>query len=901
MNRGCGNVSASHVDIAKLCSGIRTAIENLATGFLQHPDNASFRAQIPNDSTSAQRLFQQTTYAVLRLVMWFVMHEHRNFDCLLNSPVIIDIDDRQLCIRHLVTRYCAAVYQSDGRKPAGSEESGELWSSTTKLLACVPALRDTPYRLGGIFLPDRCPEIDALCVGDNHFISVLTSILNVGFATDFEIPSGITPSHLGLVYPYLLQFSPHVDIDARQFKLLLPPSKHQSTRKISGSYYTPDALIQTVIERTVGPLVNRIINTHVDNPINASIELQNLRIVDPACGCGHFIVAAARYLAFHLACCRCDGPPSSAEMQRALFDVLTNCIYGVDIDPVAVDLCQLNLWWHANDPCLDVDTFNPRIRHGNPLIGAPPDITHLDIARSGIPEAGISETRWTGTCVDNNAERLRANRVLERKHTPDAIQEEGGRCSRSDDATAGSKFDLTKQKWFCDLWCASFFLPKRQGPVEAFSLTNTQLGSVHDVNSNRTSAASETGFVVDKVDEFRTKYAFFHWHVEFPDVFSRGGFDAVVGNPPWIAHVGRAAKRLDPHVALFYCANYAGFSRYRTTHGLFASVMPTWLRIGGQLGLVVPAGICDLDGYEPTRRAHDILCDFREELIDFGEGRFTNVTQPCVALVSERTHGGRCGSPPGSPWPLERPDLCAEDVLLMKQLAKLPRIAPELFGERGLQSDRAIGKHIRKCSAPHGRFQTPLREGTDVREFELLSARYHVDRNALAAHSKRIDAMANVPVVIRQTARYPIAALSDGLAFRNSLLAGFINTTWSAPALVALLNSSLIRWHHYHSFRDARQPMLPQVKIGHLRQIPVPSSITDEALRALDALGRNETLGNGRGVEQNDAEEVLGIREKERILRRERIDRLVAGMYQLSQEQHERVTEWHRQIQGKSR
>jgi hypothetical protein len=134
-----------------------------------------------------------------------------------------------------------------------------------------------------------------------------------------------------------------------------------------------------------------------------------------------------------------------------------------------------------------------------------------------------------------------------------------------------------------------------------------------------------------------------------------------------------------------------------------------------------------------------------------------------------------------------------------------------------------------------------------------------------------------VRVVVRNTARYPIAALSDGCAFRNSLLAVFETHTWPAAALVALLNSALIRWLHYMRFRDARQPVMPQVKISHLRQIPAPVPLLADALQRLTRIGERLSQSNaGASVED-----------------RQELDSLVANIYELNAEERQLVSLWH--------
>ncbi len=98
----------------------------------------------------------------------------------------------------------------------------------------------------------------------------------------------------------------------------------------------------------------------------------------------------------------------------------------------------------------------------------------------------------------------------------------------------------------------------------------------------------------------------------------------------------------------------------------------------------------------------------------------------------------------------------------------------------------------------------------------------HVNAAALSSRLRPAQAYAEAKALVRQTANYPIATMSSGLAFRNTCLAVFGHPHWDPHGVVALLNSALIRWVHYHRFRDARQSRQPQVKIGHLRAIPTP-------------------------------------------------------------------------------
>jgi len=297
---------------------------------------------------------------------------------------------------------------------------------------------------------------------------------------------------------------------------------------------------------------------------------------------------------------------------------------------------------------------------------------------------------------------------------------------------------------------------------------------------------------------------------------------------------------------------------------------------------VIPSSLSELGGYRPTRLAHDRLCSFPGELVDFGEGQFPGVTQPCMALVSQRMPDGRTDAALGEPWPMKRPDLDDTARKILDRLGKLPCLPPELFGERGVQSDKSLAGHFFETAVPVGRFTTPIREGTDVREFQRMQPRIHVDRAALGPRIRDAEQFQAVRIVVRQTARYPIAALSDGCAFRNSLLAVFENDTWPAPALVALLNSALIRWLHYMRFRDARQPVMPQVKIGHLRAIPMPSTLSSTATKQLFGFGQRISERN-QGFSKHERDE---------------LDTLVFDVYRLDDEERRLVATWHAAVAG---
>ncbi len=486
-------------------------------------------------------------------------------------------------------------------------------------------------------------------------------------------------------------------------------------RRRSGSHYTPRPLSRLVLERTLAPLFDTSAN---------SAAIAALRVCDPAMGSGAFLVEAATLLAERLeAAWNAEGV--LAANGTALRTVVERCLFGVDVDPVAVDLARIAL---ARLTTSD----------GEP----PPDLSsHL-------------------------------------------------KCG---DALLGD-------------------VPGEYRVAEQRELVPSTL-------------------------------ARFHWPVEFADVFGsdRPGFDACVGNPPWVAYVGRAAQPLAPELARYYEQVNPAFHGYRTLHGLFVRRAAELVRAGGRIGLVLPTSVADLDGYGPTRSAHDALADADRALYDFGDGAFRGVFQPSMALTSTRRSNSVPQKNKGAPWALARTDLDDLAASLLARLDAFPKLDESLFGERGFQSTASDASRLCRLAAARAPFVVPIREGVDIAEFRARAPRTFLDPTNLAGKWRPDAEWKTVRVLVRQTARYPIAALADGTAFRNSVLAGFSTAKWTPHALVAYLNSSVARWYHYVRHRDARQGM-PQLKIGHLRALP---DLADEATRAaLDALGARVAVRN---------------------------------------------------------
>ncbi len=291
----------------------------------------------------------------------------------------------------------------------------------------------------------------------------------------------------------------------------------------------------------------------------ASRALLDLKICDPACGSGHFLIAAAHRMAKHLAAVQTGDPEPSPEATRAaLRQVIGRCIYGVDINPMAVELCKVNLWLEALEPGKPLSFLDHRIQCGNSLLGATPALIE-----GGIPDDAFRQIEGDDRefCKSlrkqNKAERAGQMSMFDRWAAEeratyqtltfgmlevavldeDTLQaqrqkeEEYGRLIASDEYRRG--------KLVADAWCAAFFWPKREGAPPPVTQA-----VFRKIAASPENVAPET---LRLIDEIAYRYRLFHWHLAFPDVFDQGddvtndesepgwagGFDVVLGNPPW--------------------------------------------------------------------------------------------------------------------------------------------------------------------------------------------------------------------------------------------------------------------------------------------------------------------------------------------------------------------------------
>jgi hypothetical protein len=311
-----------------------------------------------------------------------------------------------------------------------------------------------------------------------------------------------------------------------------------------------------------------------------------------------------------------------------------------------------------------------------------------------------------------------------------------------------------------------------------------------------------------------------------------GEYDVVVANPPWVSFSGRHARRLDPDLKARLASRFPAFAGWPALHTAFAEQCARLTRQAcGRLGLLLPMQVADLAGYAAAREAVTARLTL-QHAIELGEDVFEGITEPAGLFV----FGGGVGT--SRPW---LPDGDAELLARARRFDPLPA---ESFGDIGVHTGNAAKLLVAREG--DGR---PLRVGRDIEPFSL-AAPTHVLREVELPEGKyaRVANPARyreARIVLRQTAARPIAAKHEPWAlFRNSVLACFGAPGHDDDFLLGVLNSDVVAAIHRAMFRDARQRTFPQLKIGHLRALPIPDremgALYDRIATASRAVQQNE-------------------------------------------------------------
>lgn len=525
----------------RLRDGVTEALRALGTGYLAHPGNTTLRDNLQSGVLTTQAYFEQLLRLVYRLIF------------------LATIEDRELVFApgaadEAKARYMAGYSLKRLRRLASRRRShdrhADVWQGLVITFAGLgngQAALGLPA-LGGLFAASQCPDLDAAQL-DNAFL--LSAIYSLCFFRDGAVLSRVNyrdmdSEELGSVYESLLELVPQISLSTgtRSFGFIgdeQEGSTRGNARKLTGSYYTPTSLVEELIKSALEPVIERTLREHPQEPVQA---LLSLSVCDPACGSGHFLLAAARRIAEEVARLNAtDGNPLPSDYRNALREVIAHCIYGVDRNPMAVELARTALWLEAYTPERPLTFLDSHLRCGDALLG----VLDPSILDGGIPDKAFNALSGDDSTVANRLKRANreARRAIERAEAPTgqfslglAAETEIAQIEQLPDDTLEAieakrhawselqkKVGQSKAKLAADLFIAAFVLPKTTD-TEAVAPTSQDLWLARNGEEPRPGVAECAYAAVEKVQAF-------HWWQAFPHIGAKGGFDVLLGNPPW--------------------------------------------------------------------------------------------------------------------------------------------------------------------------------------------------------------------------------------------------------------------------------------------------------------------------------------------------------------------------------
>jgi hypothetical protein len=536
--------------LEELREGVETAIIALGKGFISHKANWELRNKLKAGELDRVDYYSQLLRLVYRLIFLFVA------------------EDRELLLRPDATPQAKELYQyySAGRlrrlaeKRYGSRHA-DLYLGLRLIMEKLGSDEGCPElglpALGSfLFSQDALKDLNQ-CEISNH--DLLDAIRSLAFTLNKDVRRPIDYKHLGAeelgsVYESLLELYPDINVEVGSFSL---SAVSGNKRKTTGSYYTPTSLINCLLDSALDPVLDEAVKSK--NPEEALLDL---KVCDPACGSGHFLIAAAHRIARRLASVRTGvAEPAPESTRTALRDVIGRCIYGVDINPMAIDLCKVGLWMEALEPGKPLSFLDHHIQCGNSLIGAT-----LALLKDGIPDEAFNHIEGDNkTLCSEYKKRNKKERTTKQKELFDP---EGnlwikiGNLAKTlmnlvnidDDTMEGIKrkqhayeklvrsSDYRSNQLLADAWCAAFVWKKEKSKDLPYPITEEVFRKIEENPFN-----FENTFIEKEVRRLAEQYQFFHWHLAFPDVFRvgdgeesenngmgwSGGFSVVLGNPPW--------------------------------------------------------------------------------------------------------------------------------------------------------------------------------------------------------------------------------------------------------------------------------------------------------------------------------------------------------------------------------
>ena len=675
-------------------------------------------------------------------------------------------------------------------------------------------------------------------------------------------------------------------------------------RKATGSYYTPDHIVKYIIENTVGPVLSRKFESlrsrfreaamrfrrrlqqeeayervgesfdgsASDNVCDELVdELFDLTVVDPGMGSGHFLVEAVDFI-----CDRILGEREGflrafpwnpvtnflddtrleivAEMERQgvtvdrarLTDinllkrhVLKRCVYGVDLNPMAVELAKVSLWLDCFTIGAPLSFLDHHLKCGNSLIGV--TAAEVESELTSQKKGHVSDL-FGGPFHGMLAA---AGKIEQIRRIPDATAEQ---AEQSHQLFSEFEKDQMPYKSALNIWVSQYFGNRRA--KEYLTLAGDDL--VDQIRSGGRGLSPQYREAISLADKVGEEKKFFHWDLEFPEVFvdfkrsawkQEQGFDAVVGNPPY--GVG-----LDEDEKKYWNNRFNIPARPLNIAGLFYVAGIRQWSVEASVGMIIPKSITFSRGWEPVV---DAVLPSLETLIDVSQAFPGVLLEQVIAICGSRSSSSYLSGVMSEESLVLQSEQGKDYAERLKVLITGVNQAETQLAERLMSSGLRFGD-VTETFRGFGwqsyatlEGEEPLLAGKDLSRYGInpnLRLSPELPPNEVARikrlRQKKIVSQ-NIVAHIGQPVPHIriIAALdSQGLinldTVNNTLS---LDKEWPLEVLVALLNSKVYSWFMYRFvYNQAIRTM--HFDSPYVSQLPLPPPLSVSQLEEVVQLAR---------------------------------------------------------------
>lgn len=839
----------------ELKDNVYEALRLLAQGFLSYPGNELQ----PQDLD----VIRENAFVVIYRLLFVFYAEAREFLPVTNA-IYRDTYSLQ-----------ALAHEVETKEPFESSLSPtapRYWSRLTELFRLVndgdEFLGIPPYN-GGLFDDQRHPLLTRWRIGDRYLAAAIDQLARAKAAgrtgRGFVSYRDLGIRELGSIYECLLEHRPRyatvdlavirqkgaerfiqsAELGRRRAVRTYPVGSvyletDKGERKATGSYYTPQYIVEYIVKNTLGPLIEEL-KASDEDMIDGILSL---KVLDPAMGSGHFLVEATDFLARALVEALGGDPrefeEEGEEIRWARREVVERCIYGVDLNPLAVELAKLSLWLSTVALDKPLNFLDHHLRCGNSLIGARLD--DLGILPEVSRRRRKAEQQPITTLAGHRFQHAIASAVGTFQQIAAAPSDSPEDIHRKESAYETARYALSRIEAIADVWTSVYFGNEIKDKDAYEGLMALAEGGDADWPQ-----PGELRWL-DEAKAAAEERRFFHWELEFPEVFFDGngqplpnaGFGVVVGNPPYVTTLSREERD-------YFFERSQTRGRELDTFYLFSERGIDLTRIGGMVSLIVPNVF--LLQYEAETFRRFLLKYAILSLADLGFTVFGEAVVPSAVFVVQKAEtednlvniyedgdleaiSKEIGQSvfKGLPYGQFNIYLSPETVQLRRRLwvssVPLREVAET---HEGVHSGNIRSKLFnRRGELPSSR---KMLKGSDIDRYSLDWGGWFVNYDPSLIERGRGEyaslreerLFTESKVLTRQTADRIIATYDDCSFYTDNTLHStqlLPQSSLSWHYLLSLLNSNLLTFVYRQETQEQGRT-LPQVKIVFLQRLPI--------------------------------------------------------------------------------